>query len=66
MKAVRIRRILADGTAQNLADPQTSPFIDETPSPDGKPEKHQYQAVYLENNKPGGQYSDVVIVVTTP
>lgn len=66
MKAVRIRRLLADGTAQNLADPTTSPFIDNTPSPNNQPEKRQYQAVYLENNEPVGQYSDIVIVVTTP
>lgn len=66
MKAVRIRRLLAEGTAQNLADPTTSPFIDQTASPNGQPEKRQYQAVYLENNEPVGQYSDIVVVVTTP
>ena len=66
MKAVRIRRLLSDGTAQNLADPTTSPFIDQTASPNGQPEKRQYQAVYLENNEPVGQYSDIVVVVTTP
>jgi len=66
MKAVRIKRILADGTTQTVADPTDSPYIDETPSPNGKPEKRQYQAIYLENNKPVGQYSDIKTVVTTP
>jgi hypothetical protein len=35
-------------------------------SPDGKPEKRRYRAVYLAKNKPVGQYSDIVTIVTTP
>lgn len=66
MKAVRFKRVLADGTTQSVADATDSPYIDETPSPNGKPEKRQYQAVYLENNKPVGQYSDIKTVVTAP
>ncbi|HEX8248617.1 MAG TPA: hypothetical protein VF599_10625 [Pyrinomonadaceae bacterium] len=40
--------------------------VDETSSPDGKPEKRRYRAVYLAKNQPVGQYSDIVAIVTTP
>ncbi|HQU83469.1 MAG TPA: hypothetical protein PKY59_10105 [Pyrinomonadaceae bacterium] len=66
MKAVRIRRVMPDGSLQNVADPTDSPYIDDTPSPNDKPEKRQYQAIYLDKNNPVGQYSDIKTVVTTP
>jgi hypothetical protein len=50
----------------NVGDATTSPLVDDTPSPDGKPEKRRYRAVYLAKNQPVGQYSDIVTVVTTP
>lgn len=65
-KAVRIlmRRGESDWTI--TGDPTNSPFVDETPSTGGNPEKREYRAIYLKDNKPFGQYSDIVTVFTTP
>ncbi|HEX8369460.1 MAG TPA: hypothetical protein VF604_13020 [Pyrinomonadaceae bacterium] len=64
--AVRIQRETGADKWTNAGEPTSSPFVDETPSPDGKPEKRRYRAVYLAKNQPVGQYSDIVSVVTTP
>jgi hypothetical protein len=64
--AIRIQRETAADKWTNVGEPTSSPFVDETPSPDGKPEKRRYRAVYLAKNQPVGQYSDIVTIVTTP
>lgn len=64
--AIRIQRETGADKWTNAGDATSSPFIDETPSPDGKPEKRRYRAVYLSKNQPVGQYSDIVTIVTTP
>lgn len=64
--AIRMQRETGDDKWTNVGDATSSPFIDETPSPDGKPEKRRYRAIYLAKNQPVGQYSDIVTVVTTP
>jgi len=64
--AIRFQRETGDDKWTNVGDATSSPFVDETPSPDGKPEKRRYRAVYLAKNQPVGQYSDIVTVVTTP
>lgn len=66
MKAVRVQMRRDDGDFANVGDPTTSPFIDTTQSVDGKPEKREYRGIYLENNQPVGQYSDIITVYTTP
>jgi len=66
MKAVRIQMRRNNGSFTNIGDPTTSPFIDETPSIDGKPEKREYRAIYLDKNEPVGQYSDIITVYSTP
>jgi len=65
-KAARIqmRRGGSDWTTSD--DPTNSPFVDGTPSTGGNPEKREYRAIYLKDNKPFGQYSDIVTVFTTP
>jgi hypothetical protein len=65
-KAVRVQMRRGGGDWQNVGDPTNSPFIDETASTGGNPEKREYRAIYLKDNKPFGQYSDIVTVFTTP
>lgn len=57
---------LPGGEWTNAGDPSTSPYIDETRSTGGNPEKREYRAIYLRDNKPFGRYSDIVTVITTP
>lgn len=64
--AVRIQRETGDDKWTNIGDATTSPLVDETPSPNGKPEKRRYRAVYLAKNQPVGQYSAIETIVTTP
>jgi hypothetical protein len=64
--SIRIQRETAADKWTTVGEATSSPFVDETPSPDGKPEKRRYRAVYLAKNKPVGQYSDIVTIVTTP
>jgi hypothetical protein len=64
--SIRIQRETAADKWTTAGEATTSPFVDETPSPDGKPEKRRYRAVYLSKNQPVGQYSDIVTIVTTP
>jgi hypothetical protein len=64
--AIRIQRETGDDKWTNVGDATTSPLVDATASPDGKPEKRRYRAIYLAKNQPVGQYSDIVTVVTTP
>jgi hypothetical protein len=64
--SIRIQRETGADKWTNVGEATTSPFVDETPSPDGKPEKRRYRAVYLTKNQPVGQYSDIVTVVTMP
>jgi hypothetical protein len=65
-KACRWQMRRGGGDWGSVGDPNTSPFIDETASTDGKPEKREYRGIYLKDNKPYGQYSDILTVVTTP
>jgi hypothetical protein len=64
--ATRIQRETGDDKWTNAGEATTSPFVDETPSASGKPKKRRYRAVYPAKNQPAGQYSDIVMVVTTP
>lgn len=64
--AVRIQMRRGDENWETLGDPTSSPFIDQTASVGGDPEKREYRAVYLSKNEPVGQYSDIVTIVTTP
>jgi hypothetical protein len=65
-KACRWQMRRGGGDWGNVGDPNTSPFIDETASTGGNPEKREYRGIYLKDNKPYGQYSDILTVVTTP
>ncbi|CAN5258439.1 hypothetical protein BH10ACI1_BH10ACI1_34870 [soil metagenome] len=65
-KAIRFQMRRNGEAWQNIGDPTTSPFIDETPSLDGKPEKREYRAIYLVKNQPVGNYSNIITVYTTP
>lgn len=56
----------SDLNFNSIGEPDTSPFEDETPSVDGKPEKREYRGIYIKNNKPVGQYSDIIVIYTTP
>jgi hypothetical protein len=62
----RIERKIGDGEFQKIAEPSTSPYVDDTPSTGGKPEKREYRAICMENNKPVGSWSQIATVVTTP
>ena len=65
--AVRTERRRAGETAWTaIGDAISSPFIDTTPSTGGNPEKREYRAIYIKQNNPFGQYSDIVTVYTTP
>lgn len=64
--AIRIQREIGVDNWTSVGDATSSPLLDDTPSPDGKPEKRRYRGVYLAKNQPVGQYSDIVTVVTTP
>jgi hypothetical protein len=65
-KGCRIQVRRGGGDWTNAGDPNTSPYIDETASTGGNPEKREYRAIFLKDNRPFGQYSDIVTVVTTP
>lgn len=65
-KAVRVQMRRNGGDWFGSGDPTSSPFVDETPSVGGNPEKREYRAIYLKENRPFGQYSDIVTVYTTP
>lgn len=65
-QAVRWQMRRNGGDWGNEKDGITSPLIDETPSIDGKPEKREYRGIHLKDNKPFGQYSDILTVYTTP
>lgn len=54
------------GDWESIAEPTNSPYTDETPSVDSKPEKREYRCICLKNNKPVGQYSDIITIFTTP
>lgn len=67
LPAVRIQ--MRRGAAQewiNVGDAFTSPLIDAAPSIGGNPERREYRAVYLKDNQPFGQWSDIITVYTTP
>jgi hypothetical protein len=49
-----------------LGDPTGSPYIDNTLSTGNNPEKREYRGVYLAKNVTVGQFSDIVVIVTTP
>jgi len=66
MTAVRFQMRRGNGDWVTVGDPTSSPFIDTTPSIDGKPEKREYRAIYLVKNEPVGQYSDIITIYTTP
>jgi hypothetical protein len=65
-QAVRWQMRRGGGDFGSDKDGTTSPLIDETPSTGGNPEKREYRAIYLKNNKPIGQYSDIMTVFTMP
>lgn len=65
-KACRFEMRRNGGDWMQVGDPTESTFIDETPSLNGQPEKREYRAVYLKNNKPFGQYSLILTIYTTP
>lgn len=65
-KAARIQMRRGGSDWTTSGDPTNSPFIDNTASTGGNPEKREYRAIYLKDNKPFGQYSDIVTVFTTP
>ena len=64
--AVRFQMRRGGGEWIDVGDPTSSPFLDRTPSLDGKPEKREYRAIYLNKNEAVGQYSDIITVYTTP
>jgi hypothetical protein len=49
-----------------VGDPTSTPFIDNTASIAGNPEKREYRGVFLQKNETVGQFSDIASVVTTP
>jgi hypothetical protein len=61
---LQMRRSTADWIS--LGDPTNSPFTDNTASTGNNPEKREYRGVYLLKNEIIGQYSDIVVIVTTP
>ena len=65
-KACRWQMRRGGGDWGNQQDATTSPLIDETASTGGNPEKREYRGIYLKDNKPFGQYSDILTVFTTP
>lgn len=66
MAACRIQRRRGGGDWEIVGDPTNSPFVDDTPSVGGNPEKREYRGIYLEKNQPVGQYSDIITVYTKP
>ena len=64
--AVRFQMRRGGGDWADVGDPTSSPFIDKTPSLDGKPEKREYRAIYIYKNDTVGQYSDIITVYTSP
>lgn len=64
--AVRLFRRRNGGDWETTGDPTVSPYIDQTASVGGNPEKREYRAICLKANVPVGQYSDIVTVYTTP
>lgn len=64
--AVRFQMRRGSGDWTTVGDPTSSPFIDTTPSLDGKPEKREYRAIFVNKNEPVGQYSDIIVIYTTP
>lgn len=65
-KACRWQMRRGEGDWSVVGDPTGSPFTDETASVGGNPEKREYRGIYLKDNKPFGQYSDILTVFTTP
>lgn len=65
-KICRIQMRRGGGSWNTVADPDSVPYIDETPSVGGNPEKREYRGIYLQKNNPVGQYSDIIVIVTTP
>lgn len=61
---IQMRRENEDWTT--IIDADTGVVEDETPSVGGKPEKREYRGIYLEKNKLVGQYSDIIVIYTTP
>lgn len=64
--AIRFQMRRGSGEWNSVGDPTSSPFIDASASLDGKPEKREYRAIYINKNEPAGQYSDIITVYTTP
>ena len=62
----RIQMRRDGGDWGTVGEPDHSPFVDETPSIGGNPERREYRGIYMRKNKPYGQYSDIVVIVTTP
>lgn len=62
----RIQMRRGGGDWNTIGEPDFSPFVDETPSIGGIPERREYRAIYMRKNKPYGQYSDIIVIVTTP
>ena len=64
--SIRLFRRRNGGDWETVSDPTVSPYIDQTPSVGGNPEKREYRAICLKANVSVGQYSDIVTVFTTP
>ncbi len=66
-QAMRIqKRLKGETDFSTVAEPASSPYLDETPSTGGNPEQREYRGILLDKNQAVGQYSPIYTVVTTP